>query len=151
MASSGLRTGIQLGLAVVILGLSYVLYVSLTAPYEKIERQRELTEQARTRMELLRTALVQYERTYDRFPGTLDSLTFYIQDSLSAGRRDSLFRRDLPPVDTLLVSPRTDARFEYAVSDTGRVPTYLLEDPGTDDRIGTLSGDPTEANVASWE
>jgi hypothetical protein len=37
------------------------------------------------------------------------------------------------------------------VSDTGRVETYLLEDPDTDDQIGTLTGDPTQANAASWE
>jgi hypothetical protein len=151
MASSGLRTGIQLGLAVVILGLSYLLYVSLTAPYEKIERQRELTEQARSRMQMVRTALMRYERTYDRFPGSLDTLKFYLRDSLSAAERDSLFERSLPPIDTLLVSPRTNQRFDYALNEEEGVPTYLLEDPGTDDRIGTLTGDPTEANVASWE
>jgi len=37
-------------------------------------------------------------------------------------------------LDSLLFSPRTGNRFQYAVSDTGRVETYLLEDPDTDDQ-----------------
>jgi hypothetical protein len=31
------------------------------------------------------------------------------------------------------------------------VETYLLQDPASDDQIGTLTGDPTQQNAASWE
>jgi len=64
--------------------------------------------------------------------------------------QDSIFGESIN-LDSLLFSPRTGNRFLYTVSDTGRVETYLLEDPDTDDQIGTLSGDPTQTNVASWE
>jgi hypothetical protein len=31
------------------------------------------------------------------------------------------------------------------------VETYLLQDPDSDDQIGTLSGDVTQTNAATWE
>ena len=61
MASKGLQTGIQIALWVVIFGLGYALYYSITKPYEAIERAAELTEMTRERMDNLRTVLINYE------------------------------------------------------------------------------------------
>jgi len=143
--SKQLRIGIQVVLVVVILGLSYFLYYSITEPYDRIERQQELTERTRARMTNIRTALVDYERDSTSFPDSLDILLNHIrEDSILSNAQDSIFGGSLN-LDSLLYSPRTGNRFQYAVSDTGQVETYLLQDPDTDDEIGTLSGDP------SWE
>lgn len=149
--SKQIRIGIQVVLAVAILGLSYFLYYSITEPYERIERQQQITEDTRTRMSNIRTALIDYERDSTSFPDSLDLLLNHIrQDSLLSNAQDSVFGGPVN-LDSLFYSPRSGKRFQYAVSDTGRVETYLLQDPDTDDEIGTLSGDPTQTNAASWE
>ena len=149
--SSQIRIGIQAVLVVAILGLAYYLYYSITEPYERIERQQEITEQTRVRMSNIRTALIDYERDSTGFPDSLDVLMKHIQgDSLLTNAQDSVFGGPIN-LDSLFYSPRTGNRFLYTVSDTGRVETYLLEDPDSDDEIGTLSGDPTQTNAASWE
>lgn len=146
-----IRTGIQVLLGLLILVLGYFLYVSITEPYERVERQQELTEQTRQRMGNIRTALIDYERDSTRFPDSLDLLLPHIRnDSVLSTQQDSVFGGEIN-LDSLFYSPRTGNRFKYAVSDTGRTETYLLEDPDTDDQIGTLSGDPTQTNAASWE
>lgn len=146
-----LRVGIQVVLAFVILGLGYYLYYSITEPYERIERQQRITEQTRARMGHIRTALIDYERDSTSFPDSLDALIEHIQgDTLLSTKQDSVFGGSIN-IDSLLYSPRTGKRFQYAVSDTGRVETYLLEDPDSEDKIGTLTGDPTRTNSASWE
>jgi len=153
MAASrqNLRTGVQIVLGIAIIVLSYFLYRAITEPYERIERQQELTEQTRERMSNIRTALVDYERDSASFPDSLDTLRVHIErDSLLRTAQDSIFGGPLN-LDSLFFSPRTGSRFLYTVSDTGKVETYLLEDPDTDDKIGTLTGDPTQTNVASWE
>lgn len=150
-SSQGIRVGIQIFLGIVIVALAYWLYVSITEPWEVVERQEALTQATRARMDDIRTALINYEREHDRFPLTLDSLVTYIeQDSVMQASRDSIFG-DTFTLDSLLYSPRTGQRFEYAVNDTARVKTYLLRDPDTDDQIGTLDPDPTRLNAASWE
>lgn len=153
--SKQLRISIQGVLVVLILGLSYYLYYSITEPYNRIERQEALTEQTRTRMTHIRTALIDYERDSTTFPDSLGMLLGHVRqdledDSLLSADGDSTFVKSVT-LDSLLYSPRSGDRFEYAVSDTGRVETYLLEDPDTEDKIGTLSGDPTKINTASWE
>lgn len=151
MASNQLRTGIQVVLALVIVGLGYLLYQSITEPYERIERQQQLTEETRDRMSDVRTALIDYDRDSASFPDTLSLLAEHIRDdSVLSNRQDSVFGGPLN-LDSLFYSPRTGERFQYAVNDTGRFETYLLEDPDTDDQIGTLTGDPTKTNNASWE
>lgn len=146
-----IRIGIQVVLFLLILGLAYFLYYSITEPYKEIERQQQLTEQTRTRMANVRTALIDYQRDSTTFPDSLEPLVEHVRrDSLLVNAQDSLFGGPIDP-DSLLYSPRTGKRFEYALSDTGRVETYLLQDPDSDDEIGTLSGDPTRTNAASWE
>jgi len=149
--SRQIRIGIQALLTIAVLGLAYFLYYSITEPYERIERQQQITEQTRARMGNIRTALIDYERDSTTFPDSLDNLLVHIQrDSMLSNAQDSIFGGPVN-LDSLLYSPRTGNRFQYAVSDTGQVETYLLEDPDTDDAIGTLSGDPTETNSATWE
>jgi len=150
-SSQGLRTALQLVLAIVIVGLAYLLYVSITAPYEAVERQREMTQMTRARMGQVRAALGVYERSNGRYPGTLDSLMTYVHtDSFVVASADSLFGEGFI-ADSLVYSPRTGRMFEYALNDTGRVVIYLLKDPDTEDRIGALTPDITLLNAASWE
>ena len=149
--SAQIRIGIQIVLGILIIGLSYFLYYSITEPYNRIERQQERTERTRARMENIRTALIDYERDSTSFPDSLDLLLKHIQDdSILSNAQDSVFGGPIN-LDSLFYSPRTGKQFKYSVSDTGRVETYLLKDPDTDDQIGTLSGDPTQTNAASWE
>lgn len=150
VASQGARIAIQIVLAIVIVGLAYYLYESITEPWEKVERQEAMTEMTRARMDMIRKVQVEYEKRYDRFTGSLDSLLMFVSDSLDARERDSLFGPELM-IDSLPFSPRTGNRFVLAVNDTAAVPTYLLEDPDSDDQIGTLASDPTRVNSASWE
>jgi hypothetical protein len=99
----------------------------------------------------IRTALIRFERQNDSFPDSLDVLVDFIrQDSALMANQDSVFGRSID-LDSLLFSPRTGKPFQYAVNDTGRVETYLLQDPDSDDQIGTLSGDVTQTNAATWE
>lgn len=150
-SSQGIRIGIQIILGIAIVGLGYWLYVSITEPWQVIERQEEMTRMTRERMSDVRAALRRYEERTDRFPYTLDSLHTWVQtDSVILAQRDSLFGADFD-LDSLIFSPRTGTEFEYAVNDTARVMMYELRDPDSNDRIGTLEPDPTELNAASWE
>ena len=72
--SQGMQTAIRVVLAIAIVGLAYFLYVSITEPYEKVERRKELTEQTRSRMDQVRTAMIQYQRDNGRYLTALDSL-----------------------------------------------------------------------------
>ncbi|HEX7072040.1 MAG TPA: hypothetical protein VF190_14600 [Rhodothermales bacterium] len=149
--SRGLRVGLQVLLGIVIIVLGYVLFQSITKPYEAIEHQRELTRATRERMADVRTAMVRYERVHSRYPLTLDSLVQFVKtDSLIAVKEDSVFGHDIVP-DSLPYSPRTGRMFELSVNDTARVKTYLLKDPDSDDQIGTIEADVTRLNAASWE
>lgn len=152
MASrQSIRTGIQVVLGVIIVILAYVLYESITGPYADIQREEQLTELTRERMSHVRTALLQFRQANDSFPDSLDVLPDFIrEDSALQEDRDSLFGGQIN-LDSLLYSPRSGSMFGYTLNDTGRVETYLLEDPDSDDQIGTLSGDVTQTNAASWE
>lgn len=149
--SQGVRIAIQVVLAIVIIGLGYWLYLSITEPWEVVERQEEVTEMTRARMDNIRAALIRYEEEEGRFPATLDSLQMWVRtDSAIQTRVDSLFGEQFN-VDSLIYSPRTGKQFDYAVNDTARVMMYRLRDPDTNDVIGTLEPDPTQLNAASWE
>ena len=84
-------------------------------------------------------------------PHLLVSLVMWLNtDSTMVAGADSIFGAGFMP-DSLPFSPRTGNRFELAVVDTTRTATYRLDDPDSDDYIGTLSGDVTQLNAASWE
>ena len=149
--SRGVQLALQVVLGLVIIALIYWLYVSITKPYEAIERQQELTEQTRARMLDVRAAMIRYEEINDRYVTTLDSLVEFVRtDSLYSVAGDSIFGEGFAP-DSLPFSPRTGNRFLLSVNDTSRVMTYLLKDPDSDDQIGTLEADVTRLNAASWE
>ncbi len=153
MASSAqkVQSGIQVILAIVIVGLVYVLYVSIIEPYARVERAKEVTEMTRQRMDDLRTAMIMYERQYDRYTTDLDSLVIWLRtDSVMMIQSDSVFGRILD-LDSLAYSPRTGRAFDLSVNDTSLVNIYLLKDPDTSDFIGSLIPDVTLLNAASWE
>jgi hypothetical protein len=149
--SAQIRIGIQVVLVFLILGLSYYLYYSITEPFDRIERQQQITEETRARMSNIRTALIDYERDSTSFPDSLQVLRLHIQnDSILSTAQDSVFGGPIN-LDSLFFSPRTGKQFQYTINDTGRVATYLLKDPDSEDQIGTLEPDPTQTHAASWE
>ncbi len=149
--SHGVQVAIQVVLGLVIIALVYWLYVSITAPYEAIKEQQRLTESTRGRMLNVRSAMIRFEELNDRYLSSLDSLVEFVRsDSLYAVASDSIFGAGFV-ADSLPFSPRTGKRFLLSVNDTARVNTYLLQDPDSDDRIGTLEPDVTKLNAASWE
>jgi hypothetical protein len=142
---------------ITIILLSWVLYDSIVTPYKVVEEQKAETERVRTRMLTLKDAIVNYEARYGHFPptdGGLDSVVTYLStDSLMISMGDSLFRQ-MPPLqyspESMVVSPRdTSLRFLYTRNDTIRPPLYLLEDPITDDAVGSLSRT-TMRNAPNW-
>jgi len=138
-------------LAIAIIGLTYFLYVSITAPYEAVERQKEVTEMTRTRMDQIRAAMIEHQRRNGRYISTLDSLVMWLKtDSTMVASSDSIFAYGFV-ADSLLYSPRSGKPFELAINDTSRTATYRIDDPDSDDYIGTISGDVTQLNAASWE
>ena len=149
--SAQIRIGIQVLLGILIVGLSYYLYYSITEPFDRIERQQEITEETRARMSNIRTALIDFEQDSTSFPDSLGVLRFHIEnDSVLSIAQDSVFGGPIN-LDSLFYSPRTGKQFQYTVNDTGRVETYLLKDPDSEDQIGTLEPDPTQTHAASWE
>ena len=144
-------------LGITIILLSWWLYYSIVTPYKVVEEQKAETERVRTRMLTLKDAIVNYEARYGHFPptdGGLDSVVTYLStDSLMISMGDSLFRQ-MPPLqyspESMVVSPRdTSLRFLYTRNDTIRPPLYLLEDPMTDDAVGSLSRT-TMRNAPNW-
>lgn len=142
---------------ITIILLSWLLYDSIVTPYKVVEEQKAETERVRTRMLTLKDVIVNYEARYGHFPptdGGLDSVVTYLStDSLMISMGDSLFRQ-MPPLqyspESMVVSPRdTSLRFLYTRNDTIRPPLYLLEDPMTDDAVGSLSRT-TMRNAPNW-
>lgn len=146
---------IVLGILIVL--LSWFLYRSIVDPYQEVIEEREMIERERHRMELVRDVLVQYRNRRGNFPptdGGLDSLVQFLKtDTLMVERGDSLFTFMAPSrysPDSLVYSPRPPHnRFEYTLNDTIRPRLYLLENPGTDDRIGDLQRT-TMLNAPNW-
>ncbi len=140
-------------LAVVIIVLAWLLYDSITSPYEKVEQQREITEQVRHRLTVVRDALVEHQRRNNHFPETLDDLVEWLRtDETMVEKGDSLFQFRPPheyDPDDLIHSPRTGNRFNYTLNDTLRPNIYRLEDPDSDDAIGSLERT-TLLNATNW-
>ena len=147
---------ISIVLGLIIVALSWWLYDSIVTPYEEVKKRETETEQVRHRMLTLKDALVQYESRFGHFPpteGGLDSLVAYLStDSLMITMGDSLFRQLLPleySPESIIIAPRSVVRFSYTFNDTTRPPLYLLEDPDSDDKVGSLSRT-TMRNAPSW-
>jgi type II secretory pathway pseudopilin PulG len=153
VSSDQKRVILQVVLGIVIVVLAYVLYVSITAPYEQIRAEQRMTERVRARMRLVSDALISYRDQQGRFPNTLDSLrTFVAQNQQLRNNLSSEAEiQDFAP-DSLLQSPRTGEPFQYETSsDSARVDIYRLRDPDSQDQIGTLDLDVTRVNAANWE
>lgn len=104
-------------------------------------------------MSVVRDALVEHQRREGEFPESLDDLITWLKtddDMIAMG--DSLFAF-MPPdqynPDSIVFSPRTGNRFQYTLNDTLRPNIYLLEDPDTDDAIGSLERT-TYLNATNW-
>lgn len=144
-------------LGIIIVALGYWLYHSIVDPYQEVVEREEMREQVRQQMKTVRDALVQHERIKGDFPpteGGLDSLVAFLKnDSTMVAQGDSLFslpNQSYNP-DSLIYSPRPPhPKFEYTLNDTLRPRIYLLEDPATDDHIGSMENT-TDRNAASWE
>ena len=108
-------------------------------------------------MEVVRDVLVQYKNRRGEFPptdGGLDSLVAFLKtDSLMIERGDSLFTFMEPNTynpDSVIYSPRPPhPRFEYTLNDTIRPELYLLENPQSEDAIGSLDRT-TMLNAPNW-
>lgn len=142
-------------LGIIIIALGYYLYRSIVDPYQEVIEREQMTKQVRERMSTVRDALVHYDRRKGNFPpteGGLDSLVNFLKtDSLMVAARDSLFDNASFNPDSIIYSPRPPhPRFEYTLNDTLRPPIYLLEDPDSEDKIGSLEKT-TLRNAASWE
>ncbi|MEM6784386.1 MAG: hypothetical protein AAF624_11715 [Bacteroidota bacterium] len=150
-----MRIAIQLVLAVAIVALGYYLYYSITEPGKEFDRQIELTELTRERMDHIRTAMIAFERENDYYTRDLDSLVTFVKgDSLLMAARDSIFQVEAGRtllVDSLPFSPRTGERFQLSVNDTSDVDIYLLQDPNSDDQIGSAEPVASMRNAANWE
>ena len=151
MVNHTVKIAIQALMAVLIVVLGIWLYRSITEPWEEVERREALTQMTRQQMVHVRNALTRFERAEDRFPGSLDSLVLWLQtDSLVSVDPQSVFNADVV-LDSIIYSPRTGDAFQYALNDTGRVSIYLLQDPNSEDQIGSEIPDVTLLNAASWE
>ena len=144
-------------LGILIVFLAWFLYHSIVDPYQAVLEEEAMVERERHRMEVVRDVLVQYRTRKGDFPpteGGLDSLvTFLETDSMMVERGDSLFQF-MPPStyspDSIVFSPRPPHnRFEYTLNDTIRPKLYLLENPGSNDRIGDLERT-TLLNAPNW-
>jgi hypothetical protein len=141
---------------IIILGLTYYLYDSLVTPYQEVLEREALTEKVRQRMLDTKDALIQYEAQNETFPpteGGLDSLIKFLKtDSLMIAMGDSLYGTTFETFnpDSLVYSPRSPfPKFEYALNDTLRPQIYLMEDPGSNDAIGSLERT-TMRNAPNW-
>ena len=144
-------------LGVIIIGMSYYLYISIVGPYQAVLDEREMVERERHRMEVARDAIVQYNRRKGNYPpteGGLDSLVAFLKsDSMMVARGEDLFEFQPPSSydpDSVIYSPRPPHnRFEYTLNDTLRPQLYLLENPGSEDQIGSLERT-TMLNAPNW-
>jgi len=145
---------ISIVLSIVIIGLAYVLYDSITTPYQARVQQIEEQTRVRERLQNVRDALIAYQREKGKYPPSLDSIQVFLEtDPKMIAGRDSLFTSKLNPtfdLSTFLFSPRTLNRFEYTLNDTLRPMVYLLKDPDSDDLIGSLDRT-TRLNAPNWD
>ena len=153
--ASGGELGIRALLALLILGLVVVLFYVTVVPAQRAEAAQRETDLSRERMADVRTALIAYRDSMDRYPATLDSLVMYTRTNPrfleeASAEEDRL---SAPSVDSLPYSPRNGRPFLYeVVRDTSGFQIYWLADPGMEaDSIGSRDPNPALRNAASWE
>jgi hypothetical protein len=147
-------------LAIIIIGLAWWLYYSISAPYKVVLKQQHMSKAVRQNMDNIRAGLIQFNRIKGHYPpteGGLDSLVEFVRtDSVMKAKRDSLFH-DAHKVgyvwslDSLKYSPRPPHKeFKYTRNDTTKPTLYLLKDPGSKDQIGSLRNTAL-LNAESWK
>ena len=157
--SNAVRIGIQLVLAAVIAVGAYLLYRTITEPWEAYEAEQFQTQLTRARMDHIRTALIDFRDETNRYPGSLDSLVLFVRTDSVYGEEDLDEVFPVPGAgtftpDSLPFSPRTGRPFVYDVvrDDSAGVEIYYLQDPdNAEDYIGARDPDPARRNAASWE
>ncbi len=136
-------------LLLAIIGLGYFLYISITGPWQEVQKERQVTEQVRSQLMDVNSAIRFFNEQNNRFPHNLDSLMVFLDtDSLFQVNSEEIIGREFNP-DRFLISIRTGNRFEYALNDTVRPPLYKISDPDTEDHIGTLTRI-TDRGAPSW-
>ncbi len=140
-------------LTAAILGLTVLLVYVIWEPGQILARMENYKWESRSRMTSLRTAENQFFKSKGRYTTDMDSLLQFVQDSIPAARRDSLFTNlylTAFHLDSIRRSPMGWLPFILSVNDTSTVPRYLIECP---DGFGSISSltNPDEHNKASWE
>jgi type II secretory pathway pseudopilin PulG len=160
MASAGASGGelaVRIGLALVIVALVVGLYFVTVVPAREAAAAERETALTRQRMSDVRTALIAYRDSLDRYPSTLDSLVLFARtDSTFNARIEDEDERAAPlSLDSLMISPRSGEPFRYElIRDTTGVEIYWLADAvdgAFADSIGARYVDPALRNAASWE
>ena len=138
-------------LLIVVIGVLTVwLYNTITGPWEEVQAKRAETQQVRDRLLAVNDAIRYYNNQEGRYPASLDSLFIYLRnDTFFQQNTDSLLRDRRFDPENFIESPRTGSKFEYALNDTVRPQLYLIQDPDSDDRVGTLS-EVTDRGAPSW-
>lgn len=138
-------------LLIVVIGvLSVWLYNTITGPWKEVQAKQAETQQVRNRLLAVNDAIRYYNEQQDRYPQSLDSLVIFLRnDTFFQENVDSLLRNRQFDADAFINSPRTGNRFEYALNDTVRPQLYLIEDPDSEDHVGTLSK-VTDRGAPSW-
>lgn len=138
-------------LLIVVIGvLSVWLYNTITGPWKEVQAKQAETQQVRNRLLAVNDAIRYYNEQQDRYPQSLDSLVIFLRnDTFFQENVDSLLRNRQFDADAFINSPRTGNRFKYALNDTVRPQLYLIEDPDSEDHVGTLSK-VTDRGAPSW-
>ncbi|MEQ9188463.1 MAG: hypothetical protein RLP15_12060 [Cryomorphaceae bacterium] len=78
--STKLRTGISIGLAVLVTGLAYADYMSIKVPIEFQEEKERRYAHVIQRLKDIRTAELAYKAIYQKYIGNTDSLVNFIKN-----------------------------------------------------------------------
>lgn len=137
-------------LIVVIGVLTVWLYNTITGPWKEVQAKQAEIQQVRSRLLAVNDAIRYYNEQQGRYPASLDSLMIFLRDdTFFQQNTDSLLRDRQFDAQNFIQSPRNGNRFEYALNDTVRPQLYLIEDPDSDDHVGTLSK-VTDRGAPSW-
>ena len=146
---------VRLLLSLVIAAMAAALVYVIVTPAQRAAEAQALTDLSRQRMSDVRHALASWRTVHDNYPSTLDSVAIF-------ARTDSAFQAQLTTeegrtsgfnADSMLVSPRSGDRFQYAVvSDSTGLEIFWLGNPDVPaDSIGARIASPAYRNAASWE
>ncbi len=140
-------------LILAIVGLSFLLVYVIWEPGQVMAKKENMKWESRSRMSALRVAQQQYFSARQKYTANIDSLLLFINDSIPATRRDSLFTPlylEAFNLDSLRFAPLSHKPYELAVDDTAALPRYQITCPDGFGYVSSLTN-PDEHNKASWE